>query len=61
MYLQNPLTRTQGESLFSHDDVYAEVPSLMKLRSIILLKACGLRNQAWPRLFLTHGYFLKKY
>ena len=61
MYLQNPLTKTKGESLFSHEDVYAEVPSLVKLRSIILLKAYGPRNQVWPRLYLTHGYLLKKY
>ena len=46
MYLQNPLTKTQGESSFSNDDAYAKVPSLVKLRSVILLKACSPRNQA---------------
>lgn len=29
MYLQDPLTKTQGESSFSHDDEYAdESPSM---------------------------------
>ena len=45
MYLQNPLTKTQDEPLFSLDDVHAEVPSLVKLWSVILLKACGPRDQ----------------
>ena len=65
MYLQNPLTKTQDESLFVffyfyfYDDVYAEVPSLVKLRSIILLKACGSRDQPWPRFYLTLREFVE--
>ena len=61
MYPQNPSTKTQGEPLFSYDDAYAEVPSLLNLRSVNLPKACGLRGQAWPRFYLTQGYLLKKY
>ena len=61
MYPQNPLTRTQGEPLFSYNDAYAEVPSLVNLRSVNLPKACGSRGQVWPRFCLTHGYLLKKY
>ena len=54
MYLQNTLTKTQGESSFSNDDAYAKVLSLVKLQSVIVLKACGSRDQVWPRLYLTH-------
>ena len=61
MYLQNTLTKTQGESSFSNDDAYAKVPSLVKLQNVILLKACGSKDQVWPRLYLTHWYLLKKY
>ena len=59
MYFWNPLMKTQGESLFYRDGAYVEVPSLVKLRGIILLKACGLRDQAWPRFYLTLGEFIK--
>ena len=66
MYLQNPLTKTQDESLFVfylfiyfYDDVYAEVPSLVKLRSVILLKACGSRDQPWSRFYLTLREFVE--
>ena len=55
------LTKTRGEYSFSHDDAYAEVPSLVNLRSINLPRACGLRGQAWSRFCLTHGYLLNKY
>ena len=61
MYLQNPLTKTQDKSLFSHDDAFVEVPSLVNLQSINLPKACGPKGQAWLRFCLTHGYLLKKY
>ena len=44
MYLQNPLTKTQGESLFSCDDAYAEVSSLVSLLSFNLPKVCDMRN-----------------
>ena len=54
MYIHNPLTKTQGESSFSDDDAHAKVLSLVKLRSVILLKACGLRDQVWLRLYLAH-------
>ena len=55
MYLQNPLTKTQDKSLFffSYDDAYVEVPPLVKLRSIFLLKAYDPRDQAWSRFCLT--------
>ena len=69
MYLQNPLTKTQDEPLFFcfyfyfyfhfYDDVYAEVPSLVKLRSVILLKACDPRAQPWPRFCLTLREFVE--
>ena len=45
MYPQNPLTKTQGESLFSCDDAYAKVPSLASLLSVNLPKACDPRDQ----------------
>ena len=45
MYLQKPLTKTQGESLFSCDDAYVEVSSLVSLLSFNLPKECDLRNK----------------
>ena len=40
MYPQHPLTKIQGESLFSCDDAYVEVPPLVILTSVYLPKAC---------------------
>ena len=59
MYPPNPLTKTQGESLFSWDDAYVEVPSLVILPSVNLLQAYGLRGQAWPRFCLTFEQVMK--
>ena len=59
MYPQNPLTKTQGESLFSWDDAYAEVPSLVILLSVNLPQACGPRSQAWSRFCLTFEQVMK--
>ena len=42
-----------------YDDAYVEVPSLVKLRSIILLKACGSRDKLWPRFYLTLREFVE--
>ena len=61
MYLQNPLTKTQDKSLFffSYDDAYAEVPPLVKLQSVFLLKAYDPRDQAWSRFYLTLREFVE--
>ena len=62
MYLQNPLIKTQDKSLFfffSYDDAYAEVPPLVKLRSVFLLKAYDPRDQAWSRFCLTRKEFVE--
>ena len=32
---------------------------MVKLRSIILLKACGSRDQPWPRFYLTLREFVE--
>ena len=39
MYLQDPLTKTQGESSHSRYDEYAKVPSLVKLQGVNLPNA----------------------
>ena len=60
MYLQNPLTKTQGESSFLHDDAYAEVLSLVNLQSINLPKACGPKSQAWPMFYFNTWIFAQE-
>ena len=59
MYLQTPLTKTQGESSFLHD-AYAEVLSLVNLQSINLPKACGPKSQAWPMSYFNTWIFAQE-